>query len=391
VKIALAHKRFDLRGGAEWVLYHTARGLYERGHEVHLFCQAFRSPPPPGVIAHRVPGLAWPRTARLLTFSLWAPKFIAKYHCDVLMSFDRMIAQDVFRSGGGPHKTFIEKMMRHGGLWRKLWYRVNPYHRLALWIEKRQVGGGSRKIIALSNRVKEEFIQAYGVAGEKIAVVYNGVDHQRFHPGRRAAARNAVRSRLGIVADAPIVLFVGSGFRRKGLDRALRLWADDQMRGIYLVIVGNDANLASYQRQYAWQTHIIFTGARSDVEEFYGAADILILLSLQEGFGNVVLEAFAAGLPVVMDAGIGAAEVVEGDLREGIVNNSDDPGELKNKILKILEPERRDILSRQARQIAEKYSWSAYVNGVEQILNECSAYPAAVSARKQSVIPHTLS
>jgi len=391
VKIALAHKRFDLRGGAEWVLYHTARGLCERGHEVHLFCQAFRSPLPPGVIAHRVPGLAWPRTARLLTFGLRAPKFIAKHHCDVLMSFDRMIAQDVFRSGGGPHKTFVEKMMRHGGLWRKLWYRVNPYHRLALWIEKRQVGVGSRKIIALCNQVKQEFIEAYGVAAEKIAVIYNGVDHERFHPGRRLAARNAVRARLGIPPDAPIVLFVGSGFRRKGLDRALRLWGDDQMRGIYLVIVGNDVKLASYRQQYAWQTRIIFTGSQSDVEEFYGAADVLILLSLQEGFGNVVLEAFAAGLPVVMDAGIGAAEVVEGDLREAIVNNPDDPGELKSKIVKILEPERRDILSRQARQIAEKYSWSAYLDGVEQILNECSAHPAAVSARKPSMVRDTLS
>lgn len=301
-----------------------------------------------------------------------------------------MIAQDVFRSGGGPHKTFIEKMMRHGGLWRWLWYRLNPYHRLALLIEKHQVGGGSRKIIALCNQVKQEFIEAYGVAAQKIAVIYNGVDQERFHPGRRAAARNAVRARLGISPDAPIVLFVGSGFRRKGLDRALRLWGDDQMRGIYLIIVGNDANLDGYQRHYASQSHIFFTGARSDVEEFYAAADVLILLSLQEGFGNVVLEAFAAGLPVVMDAGIGAAEVVEGDLREGIVNNADDPGELKGKLLKILEPERRDILSRQARQIAEKYSWSAYLDDVEKVLKECSAQPAAVSARNHSIIANTL-
>ena len=371
-------------------MYHTALGLRERGHEVHLFCQTFRSPPPPGVIAHRVPGLAWPRTVRLLTFSLRAPKFIAKHHCDVLMSFDRMIAQDVFRSGGGPHKTFMEKMMQHGGLWRKLWYRVNPYHRLALLIEKRQVGG-SRKIIALCKQVKQEFIEAYGVAAEKIAVVYNGVDQERFHPGRRATAREAVRAQLGIPPDALIVLFVGTGFRRKGLDRALGLWRDDQMGGMYLLIVGNDVNLPSYQQQYASRTNIIFMGPRSDVEEFYAAADVLVLLSLQEGFGNVVLEAFAAGLPVVMDAGIGAAEIVEGDLRAGVVNNSDDAGELKRKILKMLEPGRRDMLSRQARQIAEKYSWSAYLDGVEQVLKECSAHAAPVRMRRQkSMIANTL-
>lgn len=385
MKIALTHKQLDLRGGAEWVLYHTARGLCERGHEVHLFCQVFRAAPPPGVIPHRVPGLSWPRTARLLTFNFLAPKFIAKYGCDVVMSFDRIMTQDVFRSGGGPHKIFIEKMMRHGGFWRKLWYRINPYHRLVLFIEKRQVSrSGSRKIIALCKQVKQEFIDAYGVPEEKITVVYNGVDNERFHPRHRPDAAKTVRAELGIPPDRPIVLFVGSGFRRKGLDRLLRLWRNNEMAGIYLVIVGNDANLSAYQKQHASRTDIIFTGPRSDVEDFYGAADLLVLASVQEGFGNVVLEAFAAGLPVVMVAGVGAAEVVEGDLQEGIVNNPDDPTELKRKILRMLDPARWEILSHKARQIAEKYTWSAYLDGIERALSEYGERSARMPLAKKA-------
>ena len=384
MKIALTHKQLDLRGGAEWVLYHTARGLRERGHEVHLFCQVFRSAPPPGVIAHRVPGLSRPRTARLLIFNFLAPKFIAKHDCDVVMSFDRMMSQDVFRSGGGAHKVFIEKMVRHGGWWRKLWYRVHPYHRLVLFIEKRQVSSsGSRKIIALCKQVKQELIDAYGVPEEKIAVVYNGVDNERFHPRRRLDARKTVRAELGIPPDSPIVLFVGSGFRRKGLERLLRLWRNDEMTGIYLVIVGNDANLSTYQKQFASRPDIIFTGPRPDVEDFYGAADLLALVSVQEGFGNVVLEAFAAGLPVVLVAGVGAAEVVEGDLRQGIVNNPDDPIELKSKILTMLDPVRWEILSGKAREIAEKYTWSAYLDGVEKALSEYGERSARLPLAKK--------
>jgi UDP-glucose:(heptosyl)LPS alpha-1,3-glucosyltransferase len=385
VKIALVHKQLDLRGGAEWVLYHTAQGLHDRGHEVHLFCQVFRSPPPPGVIAHRIPGLSWPRTARLLTFNLLAPKFVARHACDVVMSFDRIMSQDVFRSGGGPHKVFIQKMTRHGGWWRKLWYRINPYHRLALFIEKRQVSaGGCGKIVALCKQVKQEFIDAYGVPDEKITVVYNGVDNERFHPRHRPEARKRVRAELGIPPDSPTVLFVGSGFRRKGLDRLLRLWRDQEMAGVYLVIVGNDANLSSYQKQYASRNDIIFTGPRSDVENFYGAADLLVLASVQEGFGNVVLEAFAAGLPVVLVAGVGAMEVVEGDLQEGIVNNPDDPAELKNKILRMLDPARWQTLSRNARRIAEKYTWSAYLDGVEKVLREYGGESARAALAKRT-------
>jgi UDP-glucose:(heptosyl)LPS alpha-1,3-glucosyltransferase len=373
MKIALAHKRFDLRGGAEWVLYQTTRGLRDRGHEVHLFCQVFRMAPPPGVIFHRVPGLTWPRSARVLTFGILAPKLMAKYDCDVVMSFDRITNQDVFRSGGGPHKSFIQKMMRRSGLWRKLWYRISPYHLLVLFIEKRQASTvGTRKIIALCEQVKREFIDAYDIPEEKIVVVYNGVDNERFHPRLRLDAGRRVRAELGIPADRPIVLFVGTGFRRKGLDRLLRLWRHPGMPGIYLVIVGSDARLSSYQKRHTG-SEIIFTGPRANVEDFYGAADLLVLPSVQEGFGNVILEAFATGLPVVTVVGVGAAEVIEGELQEGIVNNPDDPAELKNKILALLDPVRWEILSRKARQVAEKYTWSAYLDGVEKTLHELCA------------------
>jgi hypothetical protein len=60
------------------------------------------------------------------------------------MSFDRLIKQDLFRSGGGPHRTFIEKMTRRTP-WKSLRYRFSPYHRLVLAIEKRQLSCGSRR------------------------------------------------------------------------------------------------------------------------------------------------------------------------------------------------------------------------------------------------------
>jgi UDP-glucose:(heptosyl)LPS alpha-1,3-glucosyltransferase len=295
---------------------------------------------------------------------------MARRGCDVIMSFDRIAKQDVFRSGGGPHKTFIQKMVQRGGIWRKLWYRTNPYHRLALLIEKRQVSSsGSRKIIALCKQVKREFIAAYDIPEEKIVVVYNGVDTERFHPRLRPQARKKVRAELGIPAESPVVLFVGTGFRRKGLDRMLEIWREQEMASIYLMVVGNDVKLSSYRIRHGGR-NIIFTGPRSNVEDFYGAADLLVLPSFQEGFGNVVLEAFAAGVPVVTVAGVGAAEIIEGDLRNGIVDDPDDPAELKSKILRMLDSAHWEMMSRKARQVAEKYTWSAYLDGVEKTLYE---------------------
>jgi hypothetical protein len=109
MKIALAHKRLELRGGTERVLYRTAEGLRDRGHEIHLFCQQFRIAPPPGVSAHHVPGISRPRSLRALAFAMMAPKIIAKHDCDVIMSFDRIFTQDIIRSGGGPRKILLKK------------------------------------------------------------------------------------------------------------------------------------------------------------------------------------------------------------------------------------------------------------------------------------------
>lgn len=370
MKIALAHKHLDLRGGTERVLYRTAQGLKDRGHEVHLFCGRFRIAPPAGVIIHHVPYLPWPRTARLLSFALLAPGFIARHCCDVVMSFDKMARQDVFRSGGGPHRLFVEKMIKHSNPWRRLWYNVSPYHRANISIEARQLSlMGTRKIIAVCTQVKHELMETYRVPEDKIVVIHNGVDLERFHPRNREERGKRIRDALGIPSDRPVVLFVGTGFRRKGLDRLLRLWDLPELNGVYLLIVGNDARLPYYRRRWN-RREIVFVGAQQAVEDYFGAADLFVLPSVQEAFGNVVLEALASGIPVITVRGVGAIDKLDGPLREGILGNPDDPEEFKSKIARLLEPGRWPFLSREARRVAESYSWEDYLNRVESCLKE---------------------
>lgn len=370
MKIALVHKRLDLRGGTERVFYRTAEGLRERGHEIHLFCGEFRIPPPPGIFGHQVPYVRWPRTARLLTFAFLAPRAIARVGCDVVMSFDRLVKQDLLRSGGGPHLAFIQKMTMKSNRWRKLWYKISPYHRCVLAIETRQLSSnGCRKIIVVCQQGKREMMEAYGVPEEKLVVIYNGVDHERFHPRRRLEEGRRIREKLEITLDVPVVLFVGTGFRRKGLDRLLHLWDSPELQEVYLLVVGNDARLSYYRNRWN-RKEILFVGPQSVVEDYYAAADLLVLPSIQEAFGNVVLEALASGLPVVTIPEVGAAEEIEGDLRRGIIDDPDDIGEMKRKILWLLDKERWSSLSQAARRLSEKYSWDRYFSDLERQLDE---------------------
>lgn len=372
MKIALAHKRLDFRGGTERDFHRTAEGLRDLGHEVHLYCSELKIPPPEGVQFHRL--FTWPggRTARLLSFAFLAPKIISARRHDVIVSFGRMVAQDVVRSGGGTHRVFLEKIAQGEGRLRRLWHRVSLYHRCVLAIEKRQYRPqGSSKILAVSREVKCEIQAAYGVPAEKIAVIYNGVDTERFHPRRRTSAREQIRRHWQIPLDAPLVLFVGNSYQRKGLDRVLRAWGSPRLHKLYLLIVGEDANRSRYRvLARDAQGRVVFAGRQSQVEDYFGAADLLVLPALQEAFGNVVLEALATGLPVITSRAVGAAEVLTGDLEEGILNVADDPSEIEIKLLQMLDPVRWPALSEKARHLAETYSWGNHFRELEGHLLE---------------------
>lgn len=373
MKIALAHKRLDLKGGTERDFYLTAEGLRDLGHEIHLFCGEFGVPAPEGVRTHRVPSLPLGRTARLLSFAFLAPRAVLPYQCDVVVSFGRMVRQDVLRSGGGTHRAFLRKMEQGGRAHRWLWHRLSLYHRSVLAVERLQYGPkGHKKILAVSKEVKREIVSHYRVPEERISVIYNGVDHERFHPRHRNGARARIRTRWGIPAQAPLVLFVGSGFERKGLDSLLKVWRSPRLKEVYLLVVGEDAQRARYESRAARESggRIRFTGRQEAVEEFYGAADILALPARQEAFGNVVLEALASGLPVLVSKSAGAAEVLNGELEAGILERPDDPAEMETKLLRLLEPGLWPRLSERARRLGERYSWTNHFRELERYLLE---------------------
>lgn len=382
MKIALAHKRLDLKGGTERDLYRTAEGLRDLGHEVHLFCGEFGVAAPEGTLAHRVPVMDLGRTAQMVSFAARAPRLIRQAGCDVVMGFGRMVDQDVLRCGGGTHKGFLQRLSAHGGWPRRLWQRVSVYHRSLLALEEKQFTAQRvKKIIAVSEEVKRDILAHYPVPASRIAVLYNGIDLRRFDPARRHEFAAAVRKQWQIPLDAPLVLFVGSGFKRKGVDRLIDLWRQPQLAHAYLLAVGDDARLAGYRSwaQSVAPGRIIFAGRQDAIEKYYGAADLVALPALQEAFGNVVLEALASGVPVLLSKEVGAAALLTGGLAAGIVEGSDDGGLLTVKLLEHLEKASDPALRREARALAEAYSWERHFEQLSALLSAACA--AAATSR----------
>ena len=371
MKIALVHKRLDLKGGTERDLYLTAEGLRDLGHEVHLFCSDFAVQAPAGVGAHRVPVAPFGRTARLWSFALGGSRLAAAKHCDVIVGFGRILKQDVLRCGGGSHRYFLKQLGAEGGWRRRAWQKLSIYHQSVLAIERRQYRiDGFKEIIAVSGKVKNDLMRIYSIPEHRIRVIYNGVDPIRFTPSRREKARVVIRDQWGIPRNATVVLFIGSGFKRKGLDRLLAIWKSQRLQKTWLLVVGDDAGIARYRKlaETAGQGRIILTGRQADVESYYAAADLLALPAAQEAFGNVVLEALSSGLPVLVSREVGAAEVLSGALLQGIVDNPEDPVKLEAKLVAILEHAADPELIREATTVAARFSWQNHFRELEDLL-----------------------
>jgi glycosyltransferase involved in cell wall biosynthesis len=91
---------------------------------------------------------------------------------------------------------------------------------------------------------------------------------------------------------------------------------------------------------------------------------------VKEGFGNVVLEALASGLPAVVSKSVGAAEVLKGELAGGIVVHPEDPEQIANRLLAMLERSLDPNFGSTARKLGEQYSWKGHFNKLDGFLRE---------------------
>jgi UDP-glucose:(heptosyl)LPS alpha-1,3-glucosyltransferase len=367
MRVAFMHRRLA-GGGTEGDLRRTAAGLAARGHDVHVFCARVDAAPP-GVTVRRVPVLRAGRVARLLSFALAAPRAVARERWDLVVGFGRTTRQDVVRVGGGTHRRYLATMEAAGLRGRAR----GPYHRAILWLEGRMFApGGHRRVLAVSQLAAREVAEDYGVPRERLAVIYNGVDLARFDPAQRPVQGPLARAALGIPAGQRVCIAIGTGFRRKGFDLLLDLWRSAPPAATVLVLVGGDERLAAWRRAAAagpLAGRVVVTGPRDDVPLLLAAADVACVPSRQEAFGNVVLEACAAGVPVVTSRRAGAAELLDGALAALVVDDPTDHAALGAALARALGPD-GVALGRAARTRAEALPWERHLDQVEALFGE---------------------
>lgn len=375
MRIALVRQSYQVGGGAERSIANLAGELRKRGHEVHLFAHRWAEEGPQGIVFHWVPVIPGASFLKVLSFAFFSAPLIRKQRFDIVHSFERTLRQDIYRAGDGCHREWL--IQRHRAFpWRQSLDAVNPLHRSILALERRIFTPGcSKRVIANSRKTKEEILRHYGFPEDRIAVVYTGVDLDRFHPGKRERLGPQVRRALGLGPEDLVLLFVGSGFERKGLWFLIggAALARGRVAGQDLKILvagkGTPRPYLALAERLGLKGRLQFVGVWPNVEELYAAADIFVLPTLYDPFANTCLEAMAAGLPVITTIQNGASELIE-DGRSGlIVKDPTDPFELGERLLELSEERRRSV-GEEARRVAERFPIGRYARETVKVYRE---------------------
>ena len=258
--------------------------------------------------------------------------------------------------------------VHHGYTWPAL--RARVYNQLDRWSLR-----AARQVLTVSLAFRQELIER-GVRPERITVVHNAIA-----PGWASEARGpaaaALRSEWGIPENRKVILMVGRLSREKDPGTLL-----EAVRGLparleaHLLIVGDGperGNLEERIRAARFAGRCTLTGQQSSAEPFYGIADIAVLSSLSEGSPNALLEAMAAGLPVVATRVGGVPEIAAHE-ETALLVEPGDPSAMRAALGRLLQDPgwARQLGERGQSRIARHHSPQARVDQLIGIYHSCA-------------------
>ncbi len=377
--VALVHMRQARSGGTERYLNQLAAHLAGSGHQVTVVCRSHTEPPHPSVrfvvLRDVAVGGAW----RMWAFAKAVERHVRESSYDVVVGLGKTWTHDVVRLGGGTHRSYLE--LAHAstlGPLERATFKGALKHRLALRIEERALAPGAYgHVITNSHMVRHDVMERYGVPEDALTVVHNGVDLARFERARHAEAAAGLRATIGLGADELAVLFLGTGYGRKGLGHVLAAFPAVQRErpGARLIVAGRDSAQRRYERmaaEHGMARFTTFLGQRADAELVFATADVYVLPTQYDPFANTTLEALASGLPVVTTARNGGAEVLT-EASGSVLEHTDDEDEVAAALLHWTDPTRLAAARGATRAAAARHPSERTARESTAVIEACAA------------------
>jgi UDP-glucose:(heptosyl)LPS alpha-1,3-glucosyltransferase len=386
VRVAFAYRNLNRSGSLERDSVFLLEGLAARGVELHCYCDPGTSVDVEGVVRHDVVPLT--RSRSRLGFPVLRASFAARATRALRADRDRYDLIHVLGVSAWEHDlVHVPAVMaaeqarwpeRAGRDFRAARARarlaplIRPEVAAVRAVERLQFRAGRYlRATVVTEQVRDDLMRVHGVPADRIDVVPPAVDVARF----AAATDGRLRRELALGPDGSVILFVGHSFERKGLGDALAALARATADAHLVVVGGGDAG--AYRRQaetLGIGARVHFAGPVDSPEDYYAAADLLVLPTRSDPWGIPVIEAMAAGVPVVTTAAAGSASIAE---RAGaaMLVPARSPERLAEAIGELLrDPGRRRAMGERGRAAAGRFDVSSIVDATlgvyERVLAE---------------------
>jgi glycosyltransferase involved in cell wall biosynthesis len=220
----------------------------------------------------------------------------------------------------------------------------------------------SDRIIAVSEKTKEDFLRQHQISKNKISVIYNGVDCEKFNP---KISGDIIRKTYSL-GDSPLILTIGGNILLKGTIYAFFALSkiEKVLPKVKLIVIGvqerNRERLYPILKNLGILNNVILVGRVPNYEmpKYYSSSDVVLLPSLSENFPVVALEAMSSGKPVIASRVGGIPELVSNN-KNGILVSPGNVEQLVEALLRLLEnPSLRNRMGDMGRKLVEeKYNW----------------------------------
>lgn len=365
MKIALIHMRHADSGGTERFLNHLACYLAERGEEVTIICRTHVAPPHPAVRFVVLRPFSLGKPHRIWQFARAVEKHVRSASYDVVYGLGKTWTHDLLRIGGGTTRGYLDSMQRR---------RPRLKDRVAARIEQKAMAPGAfRHIVANSHQSAAEIRRDYSVPNERLSVIHNFVDTTHFDRQRVAGERAQLKNALALPEDRSVLLFLGTGYDRKGLAPTLEAFARLDTPAT-LVVAGRDSQQSAFEAQaerLGIATHCRFLGECREPARLFSLADCYVLPARYEPFGFTVLEALSCGTPVIVSQNCGAREVVD-DSVASIIGAELDIDELAAAMRRWLTTRGDVEVQKKCRQQALSFDLNAVMARHHALIERCA-------------------
>lgn len=355
--IAFIQRKVAPHGGGEMFALRFLSEIKKMGHKITIFAHSANFSFLDQVDFVRIPILKPFSFLKMLSFAWFCKQAAKRKNYELIFSNERTIYHDIYFAGEGCHSAWLKQRFRQTGALKKFLIRINPLHWTILYLEKRCLTNSRLMgIISFSQRVKEELIKKHRLPADKIKVVYHGVPAPV--SDENEMERNTLKKDLGIAENEIVILFIGSGFERKGLRFLIEGLSHFDHPSFRLCVVGKGkpGKYRKYARRLGLHDKVHFYGQNPNTQLFYSIADVFILPTIYEPFGLVILEAMSYNVPVVVSQYAGAAELITHGNNGLTLKNPFDPKEIGQCLNQLKDPEFRKTLAREGKHLASRYT-----------------------------------